>query len=139
MSINKPYRIYVHHSTGPDTQTVAQIRDYHVRVRHYKDIGYHALVHRLPDDSVIVSPGRPETTIGAHTMGYNANSLGICCAGNYSLVEMPDDIYQALLTQLRLWMKQYKIPVSEIRIHREVGKTECCGLLFDPEKMRADL
>ena len=136
---NKPFRIYVHHSVSPDTTTVETITRWHVKDRHFKTIGYHAVIHRLPDDSVVVSPGRPETVIGAHTLNYNANSLGICCAGNYSFVEMPDDIYQALLTQLRLWMKQYNIPASEVRGHREVAATACPGDKLDLDKLRADL
>ena len=142
--VNKPYRIYIHHSASKDTTTVEEITAWH-KARRFKTIGYHAVIHRLaptkdhPEGEVVVSPGRPETVIGAHTMSYNANSLGVCVCGNHSITEMSDDTYQVLLDHVRGWMSKYKIHASEVRGHREVGQTECPGLLFDLDKLRADL
>ena len=42
-----------------------------------RDIGYHFVIYR--DGSV--HAGRPIEQIGAHTSGYNANSIGICYIG----------------------------------------------------------
>lgn len=58
-------------------KTVDQMRDeikrWHVKDRGWKDIGYHYVV--APSGSVAL--GRPLSLIGAHTHGFNVNTVGI--------------------------------------------------------------
>ena len=70
-------RAILHHSAGPDDATVESVRRYHREVRVYADIGYHWIIGR--DGSML--PGRPETEIGAHTVGRNSGTIGICLIG----------------------------------------------------------
>ena len=55
---------------------VEEIRRWHLR-RGWSDIGYHYLIHL---DGTIET-GRPIEKMGAHTVGQNRNSIGICYVG----------------------------------------------------------
>ena len=76
-------KIIIHCAATPEGKdyTVDQIRQWHTTPKPngngWKDIGYHFVIYR--DGSV--HPGRPIEQIGAHTSGYNANSIGICYIG----------------------------------------------------------
>ena len=76
-------KIIIHCSATPEGQdfTVQQIRQWHTTPKPkgngWSDIGYHFVIYR--DGSV--HKGRPLEQIGAHTLGYNANSIGICYIG----------------------------------------------------------
>lgn len=71
-------KIILHCAATPEGKdyTVEQIRQMHL-ARGFNDIGYHFVIYR--DGSV--HEGRPLSIIGAHTKGYNANSIGICYIG----------------------------------------------------------
>lgn len=77
-------RIIIHCSATPEGKpfTIDDIRRWHTLPvgrggRGWKDIGYHYVIHL--DGSV--HAGRPETMIGAHCIGQNSRSLGICYIG----------------------------------------------------------
>jgi hypothetical protein len=76
-------RIIVHHSAGPRTQTFAELRDYHRRPvaqggRGFEDVAYHFVV----DDEGVVYAGRPVHVVGAHALGANHDSIGVCGVGD---------------------------------------------------------
>lgn len=77
--MRKITKIIIHCAATPEGKdyTVEQIRNWHVKGRGWKDIGYHYVIYR--DGSV--HNGRPVEQIGAHTSGQNANSIGICYIG----------------------------------------------------------
>jgi N-acetylmuramoyl-L-alanine amidase len=56
--------------------TAKDIDQWHKQIG-WKCIGYHYVI--LLDGTV--QPGRPESEIGAHTVGQNSNSIGICYIG----------------------------------------------------------
>ncbi len=66
----------------PIAEKVAEIRRWHL-ANGWKDIGYHWIIDR--DGKVLA--GRPETVIGAHTVGKNAGSIGICLIGGHGSAE----------------------------------------------------
>lgn len=70
--------IIVHCSATPEGRdyTVEQIRQCHL-ARQFNDIGYHYVVYR--DGSI--HKGRDESLIGAHCLGHNASSIGVCYVG----------------------------------------------------------
>lgn len=78
VEMRKIEEIILHCSATPEGRevTVADITRWH-RERGFRTIGYHWLV-RL-DGSV--EAGRPEDEIGAHCLGHNARSIGVCYAG----------------------------------------------------------
>jgi len=70
--------IIVHYTATPRDEdfSVAQVKASHL-ARGFSDIGYHWLVYR--DGSV--HPGRPESLAGAHCLGHNSHSIGVCYVG----------------------------------------------------------
>jgi len=70
--------IIIHCSATPDGRdhSVADITAWH-RARGFRTIGYHYLVHI----DGRVERGRPESEIGAHCLGHNARSIGVCYVG----------------------------------------------------------
>ncbi|MDD3404506.1 MAG: N-acetylmuramoyl-L-alanine amidase [Hespellia sp.] len=71
-------KIILHCSATPEGRnvTVNDISRWH-RDRGFNEIGYHWVIYL--DGSV--HPGRPESKIGAHTVGHNATSIGVCYIG----------------------------------------------------------
>ena len=144
--------IVVHHSATADSSTlsnVGAIRDYHVNVNKWRDVGYHFLLDRMS--------GRVETVIGrlpdeegAHTLelGLNRLGFGICCVGNYDVVTPPEDLMAALRRLCLYLMRTYQIPPENVLGHREAqaaggvpvaGRKSCPGRLFDMDAFRASL
>ena len=76
--MRKINEIIIHCSATPEGKdfTVDDIRRWHL-ARKFADIGYHYVVYR--DGSV--HKGRAENLVGAHCLGHNANSIGICFIG----------------------------------------------------------
>lgn len=70
--------IIVHCSETPEgrNQTVDDIRAWH-KARGFADIGYHYVVYR---DGTVVE-GRDIDIAGAHCMGHNTYSIGVCYVG----------------------------------------------------------
>lgn len=58
---------------------VAEIRRWHVEDNGWADIGYHYLVGRTGK----IASGRPLARIGAHTIGRNRGTIGICLIGGH--------------------------------------------------------
>lgn len=57
----------------------AEIRRWHMKDRGWSDIGYHYLIDR--DGKVGV--GRPLARVGAHTVGHNTGTIGVCLIGGW--------------------------------------------------------
>jgi len=69
--------IIVHCTDTPYNTTVESIRNYHMNVLGWRDIGYHYLVTY---DGIAVA-GRPTSMVGSHCKGHNANSIGVAYIG----------------------------------------------------------
>lgn len=71
-------RIILHCSATPEGKdfTVADIDRWH-KARGWQGIGYHYVVYR----DGTVHNGRDIAVAGAHTSGYNKNSIGVCYIG----------------------------------------------------------
>ncbi|MCB2117898.1 MAG: N-acetylmuramoyl-L-alanine amidase [Rhodobacteraceae bacterium] len=61
------------------TAKVAEIRRWHMQDRGWRDIGYHWIIDR----DGTVRAGRDEAQIGAHVVGHNTGTLGICLIGGH--------------------------------------------------------
>lgn len=70
-------RLIVHHSASPRETTVEELRGWH-KARGFEDVGY----HRVIDGSGAVHATRPLTMQGAHALGANHDSWGICVMGD---------------------------------------------------------
>ena len=122
--------------------------------RGWRDIGYHYVVNNgtyHPAGTIQLGRDRDDDEdvmeeVGAHVLGYNRHSLGICAVGNFD-DEEPDpgsrQIQSIALLTIKL-MRLFEIPIHHVLGHREagaipgvpvVGKT-CPGAKVDCNQMR---
>lgn len=76
--MRKINEIIIHCSATPEGKNfhASDIDRWH-KAQGWKCIGYHFVI----DLDGTVEPGRPVQEIGAHTVGHNTNSIGICYIG----------------------------------------------------------
>lgn len=81
--------IILHSSATPEGRhhDADDIRDWHVEGNGWSDIGYHFVIQI----DGTVEAGRPLEVQGAHTRGYNANSVGVCYIGGTDEYGSPKD------------------------------------------------
>lgn len=92
--------------------------------RGWKGIGYHYVI----DLDGTIEKGRPESEIGAHTVGHNRNSIGVVYVGGLDKNGKPKDTRteeqkEALLEILRQLLCKY--PKATIHGHNEFAKKAC--------------
>lgn len=135
--MNKPQYIIIHHSATKlgDAET---FRRYHVQVNGWKDIGYHYVINNgtyKPDG--FIEKGRDEKEVGAHAVGYNDKSIGICLVGNFDEDKPTQKQMQALTQLCKDIMQRYNIPAKNVLGHRETGaKKTCPGKNFCMDSLR---
>lgn len=135
-------RVIVHHSGGPDTQTVAEIREDHMQNRGWSDIGYHLVIRRLTTRGIVRGPwtveaGRDERYVGSHDADQNSDSVGICILGDYTRVELDPDGWAVLVATVADVCRRYGLGADAVEGHCEHEPrtpTECPG--FDPVTLR---
>ena len=94
------------------------------RARGFRMIGYHFLV--LLDGTVV--KGRPLAMVGAHCLGHNANSIGVCYVGGLDFRGRPSDTRTpAQKKALRALVDKLKEQYPEARVagHREFAAKAC--------------
>lgn len=121
-TINK---IIIHCSATPEGRevTTADIDRWH-RERGFTQIGYHYVIYL--DGSI--HKGRPEHIAGAHCLGQNQTSIGICYIGGLDKNGKPKDTRTMkqklalldLLTQLVV-----KYPNATVHGHNEFASKDC--------------
>ena len=98
---------------------IETIRKWHVEENHWSDIGYHYVITK----DGAVHPGRNIQREGAHTKGFNENSIGICVTGKRkfspeqfaSLKELCEDL-----------MEQYGLERYDVLHHRDFDQKRSC-------------
>lgn len=112
----------------PLEDKIAEIRSWHVQDRGWKDIGYHFIVDR---DGKI-GRGRAETVIGAHTVGQNAGTIGVCLLGGHGSSER--DKFEDNFTKEQLWATRWLVqniasrtPIKKVSGHNQYAAKACPG------------
>lgn len=110
-------------------EKVAEIRRWHVEDNGWRDIGYHFVIDR---DGAIAR-GRQLEQIGAHTVGKNKGTIGICLIGGHgssaddtfseNYTEDQDKAVRSLIEQLR---KQYPA-ITKVTGHNDYAAKACPG------------
>jgi N-acetylmuramoyl-L-alanine amidase len=119
-------RIILHCSATPEGKdfTVADIDKWH-KARGWQRIGYHYVIYR--DGSV--HEGRNIAVAGAHTSGYNKNSIGVCYIGGVATDgRTPKDTRTpAQRRALRVLVEQLKkqFPKATVHGHYEFAAKAC--------------
>ena len=124
--MRKINEIIVHCAATPEGKNfkAADIDRWH-RERKMKCIGYHYVV----DLDGTVEPGRPESEIGAHCLGHNQYSIGVCYVGGLAADgKTPKDTRtaaqkEALLALLKKIRAKY--PKASIHGHRDFAAKAC--------------
>ena len=129
----RPITQVIVHQTDTDDATVESVRNYHVNVKGWRDIGYHWGVEKV-DRVYRVHMGRLPTETGAHVGGKNSTSIGVCLVGNFSRAKPPAELlkYAAKFVSWLSWVSG-DLPVVG---HNELANTECPGKHFDMDRFR---
>lgn len=128
--MNTPQYIIVHHTGGTDANPLAdtsnhtaeQVDAWH-KAKGWDGIGYNWYIEK----SGLLKKGRDETKTGAHTIGYNEKSIGICLAGNFDATLPTQPQIDTLKKLLIEKMVQYKISAENIVPHRKFATKTCYG------------
>jgi N-acetylmuramoyl-L-alanine amidase len=118
--------IVIHCTATPEGRdvTAADVRAWH-KAQGWSDIGYHYLV-RLDG---MVEPGRPEAMVGAHVIGHNTGTLGVCYAGGVDAKFAPKDTRtpeqeDALEAVCRALIAKYP-SIKKVSGHRDYAPKAC--------------
>ncbi|MFG3550462.1 peptidoglycan recognition protein [Streptomyces sp. NPDC047725] len=100
---------FVHHTSTGNNYTCSQapsvirsIQRYHVGSMGWRDIGYNFLVDRCGKIYEGRAGGVEKAVLGAHTMGFNADSTGIAVLGTYDS-EKPSPAAVKAVARLTAW------------------------------------
>ena len=120
--------IIVHH-TQRKKDFPAYIRLRHVHLRGWEHIGYHYIIGRGRPFTRAgrVYACRPESHVGAHALGYNRNSIGVCLIGDMDKQRPTHKQIVSLVAFLKEKMSQYGIPAQNVLGHCEIpGVSKSC-------------
>ncbi|MFG3350210.1 peptidoglycan recognition protein [Streptomyces sp. NPDC048018] len=148
--------VFVHHSATGNRYTCKQapsvlrsIYRYHVKSSGWRDIGYNFAVDKCGNIYEGRAGGVAKPVMGAHTLGFNTNSMGIAVLGSYGSTSPPAAAVTAIarLTAWKLglhgvnpkaktyltsgggnlYKKGRKVRFNVIAGHRDGFATECPG------------
>lgn len=113
-------RLVLHCSDSPQGRGdgAATIHRWH-QEKGWKAIGYHYVIQ----EDGTVEAGRPHWWEGAHAIGYNEHSLGICLIGEGQYTEQQLRALRQLIDRL---LDEY--PAAEIDEHRYLNPDKGCPL-----------
>jgi len=129
--------IVIHHSAS-QTGGARAFHEYHTKVRHWDELGYHFVIGNgtdTPDGCVEVGSRWTGQKHGAHCKVpgnyYNEHGIGICLVGNFERTQ-PTPAQMASLEKLtRFLMEACDISPGRIHTHGGVtGRTACPGRHF---------
>ena len=135
--------IVIHHSATKQGNA-AIFDNYHRNEKGMRDgLAYHFVIGNgaKSKDGQVETGRRWEKQIsGAHCYDnrMNQESVGICLVGNFDQSKPTAKQMEALLKLISDLQKQYRIPKSNILLHKEVDKkqTNCPGKNFPANKIR---
>jgi uncharacterized protein with LGFP repeats len=100
---------FVHHTASGNgykcSQAASVIRGiyrYHVRSMGWRDIGYNFLVDKCGTIYEGRAGGVAKPVLGAHTLGFNTNSMGIAVLGSFGSAKPPKAVLDAI-ARLTAW------------------------------------
>lgn len=146
-SVNVPAWLIIHHTGGSDTKPLADTshhtfdmvnNDHKARGFPKSSLGFHIGYHYFIDKNGGITQGRLEKDIGAHTIGYNDKSIGICLAGNFDATLPTEAQINALRAILKAKMESYGFGRDKIVPHRKFASKTCYGNKL-PDSWAADL
>lgn len=128
---NKPELLIFHHTAIKEIDVIG-IDQLH-KNKGWSGIGYNYFI----DKKGIIYKGRDENAVGAHTLGFNDISIGICLEGDFEC-QYPNEKQINSLEKLSLYLC-LKYDIKDIIGHNDVGDTLCPGKNFEKEKIKNDI
>lgn len=129
-SLKRPVdKIIIHcAATQPDMDIgVKEIREWHKK-KGWSDIGYHYVIRR----NGVIEDGRPVNKIGAHVVGYNRGSIGVCLIGgiDHEANAVPNFTVKQWRTLAQM-MRGFKAQLPKVTIHghNEFSNKACPSFL----------
>ena len=122
--------IILHHSATTDNPVA---KDYEtIRKNHmaqgWRDIGYNWVLEKVNGIWQIIE-GRSEALDGAHCIGRNTDSIGVCVVGNYDIAPPDTTVYGIVAKVCQDIMTRH--PIEHIGGHKEFDATACPGRYFE--------
>lgn len=140
MRKNIPKEILIHHTGSTETDPRADTSDhtfeivnnghrYNPRVwlGEYSSLGFAIGYHYFIDKTGKVTQGRADSDEGAHCVGHNTTSIGICLAGNFDVTMPTKEQIEALKTLIEKKMKDLSIGIDKVYPHRKFASKSCFG------------
>lgn len=134
--MNKPIVIITHHAGGTDANpladssnyTVAQCDQDHKRFGMLSELGHYCGYHYFIDKQGVVTQTRFHHEDGAHVIGMNTKSIGVCFAGNFDATLPTNE-------QMIAWYHLYgkllqEFPNIPTYPHRKYATKTCHGRLL---------
>ncbi len=123
--------IILHHAAA-ERASPEQIHAWH-QGRGWAGIAYHYYVRK---DGAVYR-GRPEDSVGGHTLDHNALSVGVCFEGNFQEETMgPEQLASG--RELTAALRQ-RYGDARVICHRDVNATACPGKNFPFEEMMEEM
>ena len=118
-------KIIIHCSaTKPNQVCTVELIDQWHKARGFNSIGYHYVIYQ--DGSL--HEGRPVSQVGAHCVGQNTNSIGICYVGGLDMYGNPKDTRtdaQKKTLQKVVKQLQQAFPNATVHGHNEFANKAC--------------
>jgi N-acetylmuramoyl-L-alanine amidase len=113
--------IVVHCSDSdiPAHDNIEVVREWHVKERHFADIGYHYFISK----DGLVHSGRREDAVGAHCRGHNSGSIGICLSGRTGFTA---DQFRSLEGILKDICTRHELGKEDILAHHDLDSNKTC-------------
>lgn len=139
--------IIVHHSGEPagDAESMRRLHESYG----YRKMGYHFLIgngNGMGDGVVHVGERWIAQETGWHAVGpeaayYNQNAIAICLVGNGDRRGFTDRQMSQLISLVRRLQREFNIPPSAVRLHRDVapGLTSSPGARFPVARLEQQL
>ena len=125
--MNHPTKIITHHALSLKSHTVADVDNWHRRrwPGFVSETGFHVGYHYVIEWDGSLTQTRYHYEEGAHTLGQNSSSIGVCFMGNF-------DHHYPSREQIKTWQKVYAQIGGELPVypHRKYATKSCHGKLL---------
>lgn len=120
--------IVLHHRAGEgDADSIHKLH----LARGFSGIGYHFYIRKNGE----VYKGRPIGMVGAHTLGANQKSVGVCFEGDFEKQKVMTALQEKSGRELVTYLKNL-YPKASVVGHRELQSTACPGRYFPIDKIK---
>ena len=130
----RPINWIILHCSDSDVSAhdkIETIRQWHMGERNFSDVGYHFFIQK----NGVTVKGGDEVKVGAHVMGHNKDSIGICLSGKHDFTAAQFKSLEILLIEL---CGKYELEKMDILGHSDLdGKKTCPN--FDVTKWLSSL